>query len=165
MTNNIPTKSRLLVRSRDSGHCCRCGGQGNEWHHRRRKRVLDEHTHLPCNGITLCTVCHAWVHAHPTVSKGMGWIVSAHDNPHDHPVHTFMYGWALLSHDGTIELQHECIECERVTYTEAGLCMSCLRGLVCCPNAVVAAASGCGCKGAAAVSLLKLIERAGERDG
>jgi hypothetical protein len=164
VTNLIPTKSRLLVGVRDAGRCVRCGGKGNEWHHRRRRGVKDEHTHAACNGILLCPVCHAWCHANSTVARAMGWIVSAHASPHDEPVHTFMYSWALLNHDGTMVLVGECDECEQVTFTDGGLCLTCLRKEVCCSSAHAAAASMCGCGGGAAESLRRLIERARERD-
>lgn len=164
MTNPIPTKSRLLVAARDAGHCLRCGGKGNQWHHRRRRGVKDSHTHAACNGITLCpSICHPWVHANPTAAKGMGWIVGAHDDPHESPVYTFMWGWVLLNHDGTFDAVGECESCETITFTESGLCMVCLRAEVCCPNPQAAASTLCGCGGGAAQSLGRLIQRARER--
>lgn len=125
--NLIPTAARLIVAARDEGRCVRCGGKGREWHHRRRRGVKDIHTHAACNGITTCTVCHAWCHANPKIARSMGWIVSAHDDPHETAVHTYRWGWVLLSHDGTFDLVGECEECESVTFTERGLCLSCLR--------------------------------------
>lgn len=164
MSNPIPTKSREIVTARDAGHCVRCGGKGNEWHHRRRRGVKDSHTHEACNGITLCSVCHAWCHANPTVAKAMGWIVSAHDNPHEAPVRTYMFGWALLNHDGTLHLVGECEVCERITFTSSGRCMTCLREEVCCYSPQMAAAGMCDCGGAAATELRELVDRARERE-
>jgi len=79
MSNEIPTKSRDVVKLRDMGQCVRCGGGGSAWHHRRRRNVADVHQHCPCNGVLLCTTCHTWVHAHPFEAKGKGFIVSAHE--------------------------------------------------------------------------------------
>jgi hypothetical protein len=162
--NPIPTRSRTIVTARDNGHCVRCGGRGNEWHHRRRRGVKDEHTHAACNGITLCTTCHGWVHANPTTAKGMGWVVSAHGDPHEEPVYTFLYGWALLNHDGTLHLVGECDECETVTFLDGGLCMVCLRAEVCCSSATAASIALCGCGGHAAEALRRVIDRARERE-
>lgn len=164
MPNDIPTASRLIVGARDNMHCTRCGGKGNEWHHRRRRGVKDSHTHAACNGITLCFICHAWVHANARIARSMGWIVSSHGDPHEEPVHTFMYQWVLLNHDGTMHLVGECEGCETVTFLQRGLCMTCLRKEVCCSSPEGAAAVLCGCGGAAAMDLRKLIERAKERD-
>lgn len=74
----IPTKSRDLVRARAHHRCerCLCPAPNGQWHHRRSRRVVNEHTHCPCNGVWLCRTCHQWVHAHPTEAKKEGWIVS-----------------------------------------------------------------------------------------
>lgn len=69
--------------------CQRCGGVGSDWHHRRSRRVVDEHTHCPCNGVLLCRTCHAWVHGHPELAQGMGLIVSAYWSPSMFPVQCF----------------------------------------------------------------------------
>lgn len=55
---------------------CRVQVFGTAWHHRRSRSVRDDHQHCPCNGITLCATCHAWVHAHPLDARRGGWIVS-----------------------------------------------------------------------------------------
>jgi hypothetical protein len=164
VSNRIPTASRLIVGARDNGHCVRCGGKGNEWHHRRRRGVRDEHTHAACNGVTLCSVCHAWCHANPTAAREKGWIVSAHDNPHQAPVWTFLYQWVLLNHDGTLHLVGECDACGQIDFLSSGLCLDCLRQEVCCPSPQAAAASLCGCGGGASAEIRELIERARERE-
>jgi hypothetical protein len=46
-----------------------------EWHHRRRRRIKDEHQHCPCNGVWLCRDCHVWAHAHPEQAKAAGYIL------------------------------------------------------------------------------------------
>lgn len=101
--NEIPTKSRQLLRQRDEGQCVRCGsGQGSQWHHRRRRGIKGGHfQHCACNGVTLCPTCHTWVHANPALARERGFIVSAHiDEPNAVPVDAF-YGKVLLDCDGT----------------------------------------------------------------
>lgn len=106
MGNPIPTASRLLVAERDQYRCVRCGaGRGLHWHHRRSRRVLDEHTHCPCNGISLCGVCHSWVHANPRQAIRFGYLLSSHiQHPWKHPVLHVRWQWVLLGHDETFTL-------------------------------------------------------------
>lgn len=72
----IPEEQYQEVALRHGGRCLRCGGAGTDFHHRRSRRVRDEHTHHPCNGIWLCRTCHSWVHRHPALAQDKGWIVS-----------------------------------------------------------------------------------------
>jgi hypothetical protein len=82
MGTQIPEWSRTKVKARDLNRCLRCGcpaGEGRgEWHHRRTRRVVDQHRHCPCNGAWLCFVCHAQVHAAPFEARAEGFIVSRH---------------------------------------------------------------------------------------
>lgn len=73
----IPTAARLLVTERDMHRCCRCGmPTAGQFHHRRGRAVIDDHTHCPCNGVYLCQTCHTWAHGHPIEAKQAGLIVS-----------------------------------------------------------------------------------------
>jgi|KBSMisStandDraft_5_1062788.scaffolds.fasta_scaffold3482703_1 hypothetical protein len=74
--SHIPKEARLAVVNRQRGLCFRCMMPGREWHHRRGRSVVDEHTHCPCNGVWLCGACHAWAHAHPNRAEAAGLIVS-----------------------------------------------------------------------------------------
>lgn len=78
-SNAIPTRVRQVVRERDGGHCLRCGAAGTQVHHRRRRGVRDGHQHGYENCVSLCHVCHAWVHAHPIDARDAGLIVSMHE--------------------------------------------------------------------------------------
>lgn len=103
MATDIPTWSRRAVREREKDRCARCGApiKAGHWHHRRSRRVRDEHQHHPCNGVLLCGTCHTWVHANPFLARKSGFIVSAHEpEPGKIPVDTV---WGLRSHlcDGT----------------------------------------------------------------
>lgn len=78
MPNPIPTARREQVKAREQGRCLRCSGRGSEWHHRRTRRVFDQHQHCACNGVWLCRDCHAWVHGHPLEAAHSGYWVSRH---------------------------------------------------------------------------------------
>lgn len=107
MSKSIPGVSRALVRGRDRHHCIRCGMRGVDWHHRRTRSVRDEHTHCPCNGITLCGPgnnhgCHGWAHSNPAEAAEIGLIVSRHSLvlPREVPVQHIEHGLVLLNCDG-----------------------------------------------------------------
>lgn len=90
MTNDPPGPMRTKVRIRAGHRCERClvPTPAGHLHHRRSRSVRDQHTHCPCNMTWLCPTCHVWVHAHPFVAKGDGWIVSRNQpNPTAVPVH------------------------------------------------------------------------------
>jgi hypothetical protein len=93
-----------MVRGRDFNTCVRCRARisTGEWHHRRSRSVVDEHQHAPCNGLWLCSTCHAWVHAHPFEARAMGWIVSRYMIPCEMPVFAQQHGWVLLGHDSDV---------------------------------------------------------------
>lgn len=101
MGNEIPTKSRQLVRARDGDQCARCGaGNHLAWHHRRRRAVKGHFQHCPCIGIQLCHTCHSFVHAYPATAALTGFIIGAHvEEPWLVPLRTFD-GWVLNDCDG-----------------------------------------------------------------
>lgn len=77
MPNPIPSAVSLVIATRDQARCIRCAAaRGLHRHHRRGRRVQDEHTHCACNLITLCAVCHAWVHANPRLATEQGYMLS-----------------------------------------------------------------------------------------
>lgn len=100
--------SRVLVRARDEHRCVVCGMRGLDWHHRRTKSVHDEHTHCPCNGITLCGPGnnhgdHGWVHGNPFEARAQGLIISRHETRMPFEVPVFIHpagGWVLLTCEG-----------------------------------------------------------------
>lgn len=110
---SIPTTSRVIVRGRDQQRCVVCGMRGMNWHHRRTRRVVDEHTHCPCNGITLCgqgnvTGDHGWVHGNAFEARPKGLMISRYDSrmPFEIPVLTHD-GWVLLGCNGSITATEE----------------------------------------------------------
>lgn len=101
MANEIPTRSRLIVKERDGEQCYRCGSSGAEWSHRRPRAVKGGHfQHCPCNGLWMCRTCHAFCHANPAEARTFGWFVSSsEDAPYTVPAKAY-YGWHLLDCDG-----------------------------------------------------------------
>jgi hypothetical protein len=81
---------------------------GEDWHHRRSRSVRDEHTHCPCNGITLCGPGnnhgdHGWAHSNPFEARAQGLIISRHERrmPFEVPMFSnLVKGWVLLTCDG-----------------------------------------------------------------
>lgn len=97
--SRIPDTARTLVRSRAHHRCERCGAPApnGQWHHRRSRRVVDDHTHCPCNGVWLCGTCHRWAHANPTAARPTGFIVSQWVTiPRMVPVIT---SWGIRTHE------------------------------------------------------------------
>lgn len=101
--SRIPDRSRDLVRLRARHRCERCGtpAPSGAWHHRRRRAVVDVHTHCPCNGLWLCWTCHRQVHDGPVAAREHGWIVSPwNPQPATTPVRTHL-GWGFHDCEGT----------------------------------------------------------------
>lgn len=106
---NFSTLNRAKIKVRDHHRCVVCGLPGEDVHHRRGRRRNDEHTHCPCNGVTLCgkgnvSGDHGWVHQHPFEARGLGLIISRHEEraPFEVPIKT-CGGWFLLQCSGLME--------------------------------------------------------------
>ena len=98
----IPEESRRLVEQRQQRTCIGCGGNGYEWHHRRSRRVREDHRHCPCNGVLLCRTCHSAAHGHHEEGRVRGLIVSQWvDEPFLVPVMDARGGWWQLLCDGS----------------------------------------------------------------
>jgi hypothetical protein len=79
--NEIPQASRLAVQRRSSGCCevetpdCPVG-----WHNAHHMHHISGRTgveaHAPSNLLYVCNAAHAYIHAHPEVSRERGWMVS-----------------------------------------------------------------------------------------
>lgn len=103
MNNAIPKASRDTVTTRDRGRCQRCGTNGTDWHHRKRRR---EGGHGAGNGVTLCRTCHSdGVHAQPERARREGYIIPSYvENAliERVPIKTYA-GWVLLLEDGSLQ--------------------------------------------------------------
>lgn len=92
---NEPSREVCAIVDERAGQCCeRCGkhAAGGSRHHRRSKRVRDEHTHSPSNLVLLCGTgstddCHLWVHTHRREAELAGfWLSQFVTDPSVHPV-------------------------------------------------------------------------------
>lgn len=100
----IPPESYALVRDRNGGRCIRCGGNGNQWHHRRSRRVRAGHRHCACNGAWLCGSDHRMVHAEPEQARREGLVISQWvDEPFGVPFRDSMGWWWRLTCAGGYE--------------------------------------------------------------
>lgn len=85
------------------GSCERCGSNGSDWHHRRRRAVKNGHfQHCACIGVWLCRTDHAWAHANPRLAQESGFIVSAYeDEPWTVPIKS-LGSWVTFDCEGGI---------------------------------------------------------------
>lgn len=91
--------SDAAIKERDGNRCARCGAVNDlHVHHRQlRSAGADERA---CNRVTLCAVCHHWVHYHPGMATEAGWLVSRYDDPGQVPVrHVLWPGVQVLLTD------------------------------------------------------------------
>ena len=67
-----------MVLARSGGMCERCGGNGEQIHHRRPRGMGGTHrqeTNMPANLVNLCRECHGWVESHRTQALADGWLI------------------------------------------------------------------------------------------
>jgi hypothetical protein len=63
--DTIPAPVRRLVRLRDLNLCVHCGQRADHQHHRLLKGMggsTGPHANCPCVLVSLCHLCHSWVH-------------------------------------------------------------------------------------------------------
>lgn len=71
---------RKLVYARSGGLCeAGCGGQGQEWHHRKARSLGGRWD--ASNGMHVCRPCHAWIGDHAIEAGGNGWYLGAREDP------------------------------------------------------------------------------------
>lgn len=59
----------------------------NDVHHRKLKGMGgSQKLDYPANLISLCRTCHSWIHAHPSESYKLGYLVHSWDDPEDIPI-------------------------------------------------------------------------------
>lgn len=98
------------IKERDGGRCARCGGikGGLHVHHRMlRSAGSDERA---CNRVTLCAMCHNFVHMHPATSIDEGWLVGRYADAAEQPIQHYLWptGLILLTDDRAgIEIYQE----------------------------------------------------------
>ena len=64
--------------------------------------MKDSHTHCPCNGVLLCSTCHADVHKNPFQARADGFIVSRSVAEPGGETVTAWYGTLLLGCNGIV---------------------------------------------------------------
>lgn len=99
------TVSQEQIRERDMDRCIRCGqSDGLHVHHRRLRSQGGPSTWA--NQVTLCTVCHSWVHAKPVAAHAAGLILWAGEEPADVQVAHWCWPAApiWLNEDSTVTL-------------------------------------------------------------
>lgn len=78
---------RMAVRRRSGGRCEArtemCNGQPAHLHHRKLRRFRDNT--LAC-ALFVCAPCHTHIHANPSKSRLMGWLVASYEDPAEIPV-------------------------------------------------------------------------------
>jgi len=80
-------KAALL---RDDETCRRCLRPATDVHHRRPRQMGgtsdDSINYGMANLVSLCRTCHNWIHAHPSESYRLGWLVHSWQSPEDIPI-------------------------------------------------------------------------------
>lgn len=92
---------RKRVLRRDDYACLRCAAPVAEdahVHHRRLRSQMGDNG--AANLVTLCPLCHHWVHHHVAVATALGWIVPSWDQPEGVRMLTWR-GWITVQDDGT----------------------------------------------------------------
>jgi hypothetical protein len=79
--NEIPSKSRAVVKRRSKGRCelrvaADCGRAAEHMHHRLSRRFMN---HEPVNLVHICAPCHQFVHDNPQLSYTSGWMLHEWD--------------------------------------------------------------------------------------
>lgn len=77
-------ETKKTVRRRSAGRCeagtSKCTGGGAHFHHRKLRRSGD---HRAVNCLLVCPACHEHIHANPTMSYLMGFLVHEWQDPAD----------------------------------------------------------------------------------
>ena len=101
----MPQRVAQAVIDRADGRCevmnfPVCVGQAGPIHHRK----ISGREHSVENCVHICKPCHDWIHAHPEVSYGQGWLVKMGYEPGE-TVMKYRGRPAVLAADGGVEYQ------------------------------------------------------------
>lgn len=72
--------------------------------------MSNDWTGLACNGVLLCSPCHAWVESHREDAVAAGWLVAYESDPAAVPVRVFGGRLVLLSVTGHYERAERLVE-------------------------------------------------------
>ena len=99
-------ETRRDVLQRDGEQCAVCGERAGDVHHRRRRGSGGSRDPRIAYGwanlISLCRICHSWVHGNRAEAIEMGLVLEARDVPTEVPVRHAVHGPVLLTHDGLV---------------------------------------------------------------
>lgn len=95
----FPPHVANAVLGRSNGACealatSSCVGSGQHIHHRKLRSQGGEHTAENC--VSICHMCHDWIHANPKLSYERGWLVRQWADPAFQPVR-IQGSWIRLS--------------------------------------------------------------------
>ena len=100
----FPPDVAKVVLSRSNGACealvtSSCVGRGQHIHHRKLRSQGGRHSIENC--VSICHMCHDWIHANPGISYEWGWLVKSYDHPEETPVRV-IGNWLHLSDTYTL---------------------------------------------------------------
>lgn len=93
------------IRERDGDRCARCGSADSPHvHHRQLRSQLGPDTWSNC--VTLCALCHHWVHHNIAEALTGGWLVDSGTDPALVPVQHWMWpsGRVRLMDNGVFDI-------------------------------------------------------------
>jgi len=97
--------TRQLVADRDMRRCVRCGGPGQQIHHRKPRGMggtSDPAINSPANLVLLCLDCHAYIESHRAEACADGWLVGREADPEMVPV-VSLFGHLTFHADGSVD--------------------------------------------------------------
>ena len=100
----FPPDVARVVLSRADGACealisSSCIGRGQHIHHRQLRSQGGRHSVANC--VSICHMCHDWIHANPELAYDWGWLVKSYTDPEETPVRV-IGNWLLLSGSYTL---------------------------------------------------------------
>lgn len=104
-------ETRRDVLKRDGAQCAVCGERAGDVHHRRRRGLGGSSKPQIAFGwanlISLCRLCHSWVHDSRTEALEAGFVLEGSDVAAEVPVQHRIRGSLLLLDDGSVRLLDE----------------------------------------------------------
>jgi 5-methylcytosine-specific restriction enzyme A len=111
MNNYSWSKARIAVLERDEYNCVKCGRPATDVHHRQPKKMGGTKNarivYGLANLVSLCRLCHSWIHGNPNESYDAGWLVRSGKDPEEVGI-DLNFGTLMLKMDGTSDLVEAC---------------------------------------------------------
>jgi 5-methylcytosine-specific restriction protein A len=103
--------AKRLTEARDGGKCLRCLGVAQDVHHRLVRGMGGSKAPAVAglaNLVSLCRICHDWVHGHPGEAYKAGWLVGRSTVPANAPIRLSAGEWLWLADDGSTRWDGRC---------------------------------------------------------